>query len=153
MGRVAARAPSALCASCVGCSSGLQSYALIGDEARVPARPETVPVGSVLPGSINEVLADAARRSPGTKVAPRVVRTERVTWSDGSLGCPEPGVLCTQALVPGYRIRVDSGGGLQDYHADARGSVRWTPSAIFGRACQLSSGSVQRHVTPCGACA
>jgi hypothetical protein len=32
------------------------------------------------------------------------VVAERVTWSDGSLGCPEPDMMYTQALVEGYRI-------------------------------------------------
>ncbi len=29
---------------------------------------------------------------------------EPVTWRDGSLGCPEPGMFYTQALVPGFRV-------------------------------------------------
>jgi hypothetical protein len=33
-----------------------------------------------------------------------LVGAEPVVWSDGSIGCPEPGVLYTQALVEGYRI-------------------------------------------------
>jgi hypothetical protein len=33
-----------------------------------------------------------------------VVLAEPVVWSDGSIGCPEPGVMYTQALVEGYRI-------------------------------------------------
>ena len=34
---------------------------------------------------------------------------EEVTWSDGSRGCAEPGMMYTQALIDGSRItlRVD----------------------------------------------
>ena len=40
----------------------------------------------------------------------KVLTVESVTWSDGSLGCPEPGMMYTQALVRGHRIRVDAAG-------------------------------------------
>jgi hypothetical protein len=33
-----------------------------------------------------------------------VVVAERVTWPDGSLGCPKPGMSYTQALVEGSRV-------------------------------------------------
>ena len=44
-----------------------------------------------------------------------------VTWADGSLGCPEPGMNYTMALVPGYRIKVQAGERQLDYHASRRG--------------------------------
>ena len=34
----------------------------------------------------------------------RVISDEDVSWSDGSVGCPEPGMSYTQAIVPGYLI-------------------------------------------------
>ena len=39
----------------------------------------------------------------------KVLSAEAVTWSDGSLGCPEPGMMYTQALVPGYRVQIRGG--------------------------------------------
>ena len=39
---------------------------------------------------------------------------ERVTWPDGSAGCPRPGVSYTQALVDGYRVVLTNGG--REYH-------------------------------------
>jgi hypothetical protein len=45
-----------------------------------------------------------------------VVTYERVTWSDGSLGCPDPDGMYTQALVPGYRIVLALGGAEVHYH-------------------------------------
>ena len=45
------------------------------------------------------------------------VRTaERVTWNDGSIGCPEPGVFYTQALVEGARVILALGGVEYAYH-------------------------------------
>ena len=46
-----------------------------------------------------------------------VVSVERVTWSDGSVGCPQPGMNYTQALVPGSRIVLRAAGAEYAYHA------------------------------------
>ena len=48
-------------------------------------------------------LADAAKRT-GLGAPRSWSECEAVTWADGSLGCPEPGMKYTMALVPGYRI-------------------------------------------------
>jgi hypothetical protein len=45
-----------------------------------------------------------------------VVAAERVTWPDGSIGCPQEGEMYTQALVEGYRIILDVGGQEVHYH-------------------------------------
>jgi hypothetical protein len=47
--------------------------------------------------------------------------TEKIAWNDGSLGCPQPDHMYTQALVPGYRIRVRSADQTLDYHAAEAG--------------------------------
>ena len=41
---------------------------------------------------------------------------EPVTWSDGSLGCPHPDMMYTQALVDGYQIQLQVGDQVYDYH-------------------------------------
>lgn len=45
-----------------------------------------------------------------------VVSLEEVTWSDGSLGCPEPGMAYTQALVEGMRLVLAVGDEEFHYH-------------------------------------
>ena len=47
-----------------------------------------------------------------------------MTWPSGALGCPEPGMLYTQALVPGYQVILDVGGKKLDYRAGESGAVR-----------------------------
>ena len=67
------------------------------------------------------VLADASKRT-GLEVAKlEVVESIVVTWPDGSLGCPEPGMNYTMALVPGFRIRIKTDQQVLNYHASARG--------------------------------
>ena len=44
-----------------------------------------------------------------------------LTWPDGSLGCPKPGEMYTQMIVPGYRVVLQAGGERYAYHSDQRG--------------------------------
>jgi len=64
------------------------------------------------------VVADAAKRFKVDERAIVIARAERVTWSDASLGCPEPGRMYTQALVEGYRVVAKSPAGELTYHTD-----------------------------------
>jgi hypothetical protein len=51
---------------------------------------------------------------PESEVA--VAGALRVVWSDGSLGCPEDGMMYTQALVDGYRLTLEVDGRRVEYH-------------------------------------
>lgn len=46
-----------------------------------------------------------------------VVRAEFVTWPDGAVGCPEPGMAYTQALVEGMLIELEVDGESYRYHS------------------------------------
>lgn len=45
-----------------------------------------------------------------------VAAYETVIWRDGSLGCPQPGMMYTQALVDGYLIQLVVDGQAYNYH-------------------------------------
>ena len=49
-----------------------------------------------------------------------LVEYQAVTWRDGSLGCPKPGMAYTQALQEGYRIQLQVEGILYNYHGASR---------------------------------
>ena len=70
------------------------------------------------------VVADAARRFRVIESSVVIASAEQITWNDGSLGCPEPGMNYTQALVPGYRIVAKTVDGSLTYHTDAHAQVR-----------------------------
>lgn len=38
-----------------------------------------------------------------------VAEVRPVTWPNGALGCPRPGMMYTQVLTPGYQIRLVRG--------------------------------------------
>ena len=52
-----------------------------------------------------------------------VGEVEAVTWSDASLGCPEPGKMYAQVLTPGFRFALKAGGNLYKYHT-GKGAVK-----------------------------
>ena len=69
-----------------------------------------------LPGEIEAAIADAAARFGVSEDEVAVAGALRVTWSDGSLGCPEPDTMYTQALVPGYLLTLEVAGERYAYH-------------------------------------
>jgi hypothetical protein len=77
---------------------------------------------------IGAAVVDAARRTGLNASTLQVIGSEAVTWPDGSLGCPEPGVMYTKAPVPGFRVRIQAGDTVLDYHASQRGYLVHCPS-------------------------
>jgi hypothetical protein len=94
-----------------------------------PAAVSPAPVVASLAAVTEAALADAARRSGLEQGALKVLSAAAVTWSDGSLGCPQPGMMYTQALVPGYRVRIEAGGQVLDYHVGTSGQPTLCPVA------------------------
>jgi len=92
---------------------------------QAPAGPVGVPVNTAqVPREIRRaVVADASRRFGVSTNAVVLARAEQVTWSDGSLGCPEPGQMYTQALVRGFRLVASTSAGALEYHSDGQGRV------------------------------
>lgn len=70
---------------------------------------------------LEAILADAAARTGLERSALAVLKDEAVVWSDGSLGCPEPDMMYTQALVEGYHVIVQAGDRQLDYRASSSG--------------------------------
>jgi hypothetical protein len=61
-------------------------------------------------------IADAAERTGVAESDIEVEELSMVTWPDGAIGCPEPDLMYTQALVEGYRIVLDADGTQLHYH-------------------------------------
>ena len=88
--------------------------------ATVP--PSDAPVIGEVPAEfLANVVADAAERAEVDAAAVEVVEAMAMTWNDGSLGCPEPGMFYTQALVDGYHVILAAGGEEFDYRLTANG--------------------------------
>ena len=68
------------------------------------------------PAPVARAIADLAGQTGVEPSAVELVSFERVTWRDGSLGCPQPGMMYTQALVEGYRVTLRLNGQTVLYH-------------------------------------
>lgn len=121
---MAVGSPSVLAAGAILAAASLGGCAAA--PADVPNGP-IPPMNPDLQALTRRALADAATLAHAGASAPVLVSAERVTWPDGSLGCPRPGMAYTMALVPGYRIRIRSGAAILDYHAGLRGSLTLCP--------------------------
>jgi hypothetical protein len=77
--------------------------------------------GEVPAELLERMVADLAQRLDVENDAISLVIAQSVTWSDGSLGCPQPDMLYTQALVPGYRVVLAAAARQYDYRASSRG--------------------------------
>lgn len=73
---------------------------------------------------LDPVLADAAARAGVDPGDVALVSAVQMEWSDGSLGCPQPGMFYTQALVSGFQIIVRAGEQQLDYRVSGPGRFR-----------------------------
>jgi hypothetical protein len=114
----------------VACAAPGDASPSPSDAASTPPRSfDSVPQSSASAGGAGGVpeemlVAVVDQAASGAGVDPsevEVMTAEAVTWSDGSLGCPEPGMSYTQALVPGYRVVVEIAGEQLSFHSDASG--------------------------------
>jgi hypothetical protein len=104
------------------------------------SEPVTVDLGSITPETIGGTpIVQPAPGNPGLKEPVVQAMTDlsqrlnvgmddielvsllEVTWPDGSLGCPQPGMAYTQALVPGQQMIFRVAGEAYYYHS-GRGS-------------------------------
>lgn len=91
----------------------------------VPATPEaeSMPLNEQNRPMVERVQQQAAQQAKVDASAVNVVSIEAVEWSDGSLGCPQPGVMYPQVITPGYRVVVEANGTQYEYHTDMNTSV------------------------------
>jgi hypothetical protein len=93
-----------------------------------PQEASAVSPTNVPQAMLDAALDDAAKRASVDRAQVKVVSAGAVTWSDGSAGCPAPGMMYTQALVPGYRIVLEAGGQTLNYHAGRMGKPTFCPA-------------------------
>jgi hypothetical protein len=91
--------------------------------------PERVPLTEPLPSITGEVptplldniLKDLVERTGAAPADVILIQAQAVIWNDGSLGCPQPGIFYTQALVKGYWVVFEINGQKYNYRASGSG--------------------------------
>src|SRR5688500_9861397 len=94
-----------------------------------PDLPTVPPSDDAVTGEVPEeimagILADAADRTDEDPETIEVIQAIAITWNDGSLGCPEPGMSYTMALVDGYHVILAAGDQELDYRVMAQGGFK-----------------------------
>ena len=87
------------------------------DEPVVPTS-DPPAVGEVPPDLLETLLVDLAERLEISSEEITVVQARAVEWNDGSLGCPQPGLMYFQVITPGFRVVLLAKDQLFDYHTD-----------------------------------
>ena len=109
-------------------AAGLPNESIVGSPTNSTPKEETSPVKTGVPkGILDPILNEAATLTKVPREQLVIVRAEPVVWSDGSLGCPEPGMEYTQALVNGYWVMIKAAGQTYDFRVGGGGSFRLCP--------------------------
>jgi len=114
-----------------GCAAGQVASPSASEQAASDqATPDETLAATTPTAGIGEqdlvVLVEMAAEEAATALDDvRIVSAEEVTWPDGSLGCPQPGMAYTQALVPGFRVVLDVAGEEQHFHAAQGGEFNF----------------------------
>lgn len=67
----------------------------------MPTEPTDATIGGE---AVQTAIGDLAGRTGADRAEIEVVSVEEVDWPDGSIGCPQPGMVYTQAIVNGMKI-------------------------------------------------
>ena len=89
-------------------------------------RPESKTTGSTgkdLPAAVQIVRQALAKTLGVTPDAIQVVSFEAVDWPDGCLGVMQKGVMCTDVVIPGYRVILAADKLNWEYHTDKTGNA------------------------------
>lgn len=96
-----------------------------------PTEQSFVPIGGLRPTPTPQADLTPSEQAAVSRLASilnlppeeiSVVSTEAVEWPDGCLGVQRPGVFCTQAIVPGYRIILQAGDEQYEFRTNEGGS-------------------------------
>lgn len=75
------------------------------------------------PKAVKKAISTAAEDMQVDESKISVINYEEMDWPDGCLGISEPDVMCTMAIVPGYRVIVSIDGVEYTYRTNDDGSV------------------------------
>ena len=89
-----------------------------------------LPTPSGLEDLIKKAKEDLAQRLSIPVSDIGLGEAKEVIWSDGSLGCPQPGMVYIQVLTPGYLIKLKYDNRDFEYHAGKRGSLTYCENPL-----------------------
>lgn len=80
------------------------------------------PLDNKLPTAVKSaILSDATKRTSKTVASLRITDAQKQSWKDSCLGLAQPGTLCAQVIVPGWKVVVTDGQNEWVYRTDEKG--------------------------------
>lgn len=102
--------------ACTGAETAVPATGAGAAKETQPVMPQTP---NPVPAAVMERLyEEVAEKSGMARDALVLVRAEKATWSDSSLGCPQPNVDYAQMIVQGYWVILRAGREEYDYRVD-----------------------------------
>jgi len=92
-----------------------------------PSAQKSVPTPMNMNGQIAFAKKDLSKRLDVNLDSVKLSSAKAVTWRSGALGCPEPGKMYTEALVPGAVIYLQVDNLIHAYHAKFAGEPFYCP--------------------------
>jgi hypothetical protein len=107
---------------------GFLCHPLISGAAPAPILPEiffmSQSQAEKLPPSVEKAVRNALAQDTGIAADKfTLLSATSTTWPDGCLGLGSPDELCTQALVPGWRVQMGYQGQVWNYRTNNRGNI------------------------------
>ena len=106
----------------IGCDQVAKTQEILASPAEGDATQMNQPLptssNSVSQSLIERAKEDLAQRLSISTTEINLVEIVEVEWSDSSLDCPQPGMEYLQVITPGYRIQLESGGNIYEYHSN-----------------------------------
>lgn len=78
---------------------------------------KTVSIPAQAQDAVAWAQGDVARQLGTKSTSVVILGVEEVAWRDSSLGCPQPGMVYLQVITPGYRILLQGGDDIYEYHS------------------------------------
>ncbi|MCL1464763.1 S-layer homology domain-containing protein [Argonema galeatum] len=100
---VFATASLAICATVSASTLEASQQLLAAQPARRQARQNNELVPEVI---ANAVLQNLSQQTGIQTSGLRIIEAQQETWTDGCLGIANPGIVCSKAMVPGWRVVV-----------------------------------------------
>lgn len=112
----------------------LQPTNTIPAEETPTINPNSIPSHGEVPEEVFELaLIDLLTKTGGHRSDVKVLKSEAIVWSDGSLGCPQPGMMYTMALVNGYHVILSFNNETYDYRLSDTGYFILCPDGSGSR--------------------
>jgi hypothetical protein len=103
-------------------------------EDPMPSTPDSPVPADVIAGAlVQAAIDDLVERTGADRAAIEVVSVDEVDWPNGSIGCPQPGMSYTQAIVNGTKIVLRYDGFEYDYHQGGSRPVLYCPPGNVSR--------------------